>query len=268
MKNKKAECNPESDIRFKLFAILSKWLAEKNYPSNVAIHFWRKIEPAISEIERMDELVREGFLSPSLLSLPSSSSPSPSSPSPSFPPEPPLLTPTPLSPSPTPSPLPFNPTHNLSKRTSISTSSTEKDADDFETFWKEYPRKDAKQPARKKWMTKNPPMDKVMAALRKQKQSWNDPKYIPMASTWLNQERWNDEGVTLPSEEDDVKVDKFDGYGPLSHSERSYLLDGCLDDFIEYDGITVTRKDALERRRHIWKQISHTLESIRGRDDR
>lgn len=70
----------------------------------------------------------------------------------------------------------------------------------FETFWKEYPKKVAKVNV-KKWFTKNKPneelFNKIMNGLRKFKNSedWSkdNGKFIPYPSTWLNQERWEDE---------------------------------------------------------------------------
>lgn len=74
----------------------------------------------------------------------------------------------------------------------------------FEDFWKLYPRKTAKAPAKKAW-AKAVKTDKqateIIAALNKQiihKQL--DPEraqFCPHASTWLNQERWTDELVPV-----------------------------------------------------------------------
>ena len=70
----------------------------------------------------------------------------------------------------------------------------------FETFWVEYPKKVAKVNV-KKWFTKNKPneelFNKIMNGLGKFKNSedWSkdNGKFIPYPSTWLNQERWEDE---------------------------------------------------------------------------
>lgn len=69
----------------------------------------------------------------------------------------------------------------------------------FETFWKEYPKKEAKEPAKKSWKKLNPNLvliDTIMKALavHKQSKSWKSG-FIPMASTWINQKRYNDEGL-------------------------------------------------------------------------
>ena len=67
----------------------------------------------------------------------------------------------------------------------------------FEVFWKAYPRKDAKKAAERTWR-KIPVAEvpKILAAVR----AWNQTdqwlkesgRYVPYASTFLNQERWND----------------------------------------------------------------------------
>ena len=72
----------------------------------------------------------------------------------------------------------------------------------FEVFWKAYPRKVSKQAALKafeKIDVDDALLDKMLAAVAAQKESeqWQEERYIPHASTWLNQERWNDEPPKL-----------------------------------------------------------------------
>lgn len=89
----------------------------------------------------------------------------------------------------------------------------------FELFWREYPRKTAIGAARasfiKAWpkipdpkvdprspLQPAPGFEKcltLMRAIDAQKGGWTDPKFIPHASTWLNQERWADEVGGSPS---------------------------------------------------------------------
>jgi hypothetical protein len=72
--------------------------------------------------------------------------------------------------------------------------------EDFEQFWKIYPRKVAKGDARKAWLTTTtirPPIAdlvKAVYAARASKQ-WlkDDGEFIPHPATWLRQERWADE---------------------------------------------------------------------------
>lgn len=66
----------------------------------------------------------------------------------------------------------------------------------FETFWKEYPRKIGKGAALKAWKRNGiPDLDILLTALSKQKKSkqWEDSQFIPHPATWLNQGRWEDE---------------------------------------------------------------------------
>ena len=70
-------------------------------------------------------------------------------------------------------------------------------SDDFDEFWKAYPKKVGKDAARKAWEKVNPRLDDVMHALSWQVQSpqWfkNSGQYIPNPSTYINQGRWQDE---------------------------------------------------------------------------
>lgn len=70
----------------------------------------------------------------------------------------------------------------------------------FETFWKEYPNKKAKPKAYQSWVKINPDenlLKQILDGLEKAKQStqWqkDNGQFIPHPTTWLNQERWNDE---------------------------------------------------------------------------
>lgn len=70
----------------------------------------------------------------------------------------------------------------------------------FEIWWKEYPKKVAKQYALKAWNRIKPDkalFEKMLKALREQKQSeqWrkDNGKYIPNPATWLNGGYWDNE---------------------------------------------------------------------------
>jgi len=73
--------------------------------------------------------------------------------------------------------------------------------DAFEMFWQAYPKRSGenpKKPAREKFeraVAKGvDPEDIIAGARRYARQSIDtEPQYIPMAKTWLNQERWKDE---------------------------------------------------------------------------
>jgi hypothetical protein len=71
------------------------------------------------------------------------------------------------------------------------------DYPEFLEFWSLYPNKDSKYKALESWVENKPPIQKILNALAWQKESkkWNDDEgaYIPMAVTYLNQKRWQDE---------------------------------------------------------------------------
>jgi hypothetical protein len=70
----------------------------------------------------------------------------------------------------------------------------------FSIFWKTYPRKDSKVPAQKAYDKLNPSAElqqQILDAVQRFKgcDQWvrEGGKFIPFASTWLNQKRWEDE---------------------------------------------------------------------------
>lgn len=71
---------------------------------------------------------------------------------------------------------------------------------EFEEFWSAYPKKSGKGDAQDAWTKINPNAElkaKILWSLEAQKRShdWTkeNGKYIPNPSTWLNQDRWEDE---------------------------------------------------------------------------
>lgn len=71
----------------------------------------------------------------------------------------------------------------------------------YEVFWPSYPRKTAKFVAFKAWKRlglkddDQETLDAIMAGLAHYvKNEWDldQPRYIPLAATWLNQRRWED----------------------------------------------------------------------------
>ena len=68
---------------------------------------------------------------------------------------------------------------------------------EFAAFWAEYPKKRDKGHAVKAYRTarKKADADGILTGLRRQLPEWRrgDPKFIPLAATWLNGERWADE---------------------------------------------------------------------------
>ena len=80
----------------------------------------------------------------------------------------------------------------------------------FNEFWSLYPRKIAKSVARKAWdrLTEQQQLD-ACKAIDDHLMYWKvkeiELEFIPHASTWLNQERWEDEIVIEPKKQ---KIDK------------------------------------------------------------
>lgn len=85
---------------------------------------------------------------------------------------------------------------------------------EFEETWKLFPRRTAKQKAWAAWKKlngKRPPINVLLEAIEKQKQSrqWQEG-IIPHLATWLNQHRWEDEMMehALPiPEEPNARLD-------------------------------------------------------------
>lgn len=69
----------------------------------------------------------------------------------------------------------------------------------FDAFWAAYPRRQDRGHAEKAWATalKTAPPNAIMAGLEKYSFS-PDPKFIPLAATWLNGRRWTDEPAPQP----------------------------------------------------------------------
>ncbi|QRF55761.1 hypothetical protein [Variovorax paradoxus] len=78
-------------------------------------------------------------------------------------------------------------------------------SDLFDEFWKAYPNKVGKDAARKAFEKRKPAralLDAMLSAIGMQRTSkqWTDDggRYIPHPSTWLNEGRWQDEGIQAP----------------------------------------------------------------------
>lgn len=87
--------------------------------------------------------------------------------------------------------------------------------DKFDCFWAEYPKKVAKNEAKKAFAKLNPTEDflsKMLETLKWQKKSdqWTKDggQYIPNPATWLNQKRWEDEPtVSVKTPKKDTSYD-------------------------------------------------------------
>ena len=89
----------------------------------------------------------------------------------------------------------------------------------FDEFWKAYPKKKDKAKARKAYAKLKPDTalhKKILTAIEKQKQSeqWQKDggQFIPLPTTWINGERWEDEETV------DVWVEPHSQ--PLSQDEQ------------------------------------------------
>lgn len=83
--------------------------------------------------------------------------------------------------------------------------------EDFEAFWKAYPRKESKAQAKKAFAKVTVPLETLLQALATQKQSdqWrrDGGQYMPYASTWLNQRRWEDGVPTQAAKTEEPAAD-------------------------------------------------------------
>ncbi len=87
--------------------------------------------------------------------------------------------------------------------------------DNFETFWLNYPRKQAKKDAQKAWQKiKNPPLELMLSTMAWQKKTkeWQDG-FIPLPATWLRGERWLDEPMVK------VRTDKPEPKPPVIYKD-------------------------------------------------
>lgn len=102
---------------------------------------------------------------------------------------------------------------------------------EFLAFWDAYPvKKDKKRSAAKyaAALKSGAKPDVILAGLERARKSeqWRDSKYIPLASTWLNGARWEDETDTPPTQE--CASGSFDG-------PRTNLINGVVH-FLDESG--------------------------------
>ena len=73
--------------------------------------------------------------------------------------------------------------------------------DEFEQFWKAYPKKTAKPYCREIWKRKKLSLEPILISLKRSiaSREWQKDggEFIPNPSTWLNQGRYEDEGIDL-----------------------------------------------------------------------
>jgi uncharacterized protein YdaU (DUF1376 family) len=91
-------------------------------------------------------------------------------------------------------------TNNHEPRTRTNKKKKIEASPDFLTFWSAYPKKVGKGQAESAWLKADlPDLDIILKSLHKAKQmpDWikENGAFIPHASTWLNQRRWEDSGM-------------------------------------------------------------------------
>ena len=104
----------------------------------------------------------------------------------------------------------------------------------FAEFWSAYPRKDAKKSARKVFLrivndADDPDdllaqiLDAITLAKRSYQWQKDDGQFIPLPATWLNQERWEDSGVseTLEEPTDEDRTQKLTNFADTLLDERN-----------------------------------------------
>lgn len=87
---------------------------------------------------------------------------------------------------------------------------------DFDSFWKQYPKKVSKKKTEKifnRLVTSSKKEQEIIKGLLKYKKKWQDEKtdirYIPNPTTWLNQARWEDE-VLISNEQYNKNARSFE----------------------------------------------------------
>ena len=103
----------------------------------------------------------------------------------------------------------------------------------FDAFWSEYPKKVGKGAALKAFAkVKKEAYQLLVPAVQRQKQSaqWQKDggQYIPNPATWLNQERWLDEGVSAPAGRPGYRAQQHNG--ELGRLEREAVARMMRDD--------------------------------------
>lgn len=101
-----------------------------------------------------------------------------------------------------------NPPQSNTKQSNTKESKTKVHICDFDSFWSAYPKKKAKEAARKAWAKIKPDAELLKTILadveaRKLTQDWKKDggQYIPYPATYLNGKRWEDEGASYKYED-------------------------------------------------------------------
>lgn len=106
----------------------------------------------------------------------------------------------------------------------------------FDEFWSIYPRKVAKAVARKSWQRLTEAQQLMAAkAISAHCEYWRvketELEFIPHASTWLNQERWEDELVIEPKKEKISKEWMFSNEGIEAKARELGIMGNGYDTY-------------------------------------
>lgn len=87
----------------------------------------------------------------------------------------------------------------------------------FEKFWEIYPRKQDREKAKSKWIKLKPTdtlTTQIIESVERHKKSkqWQDKQYIPLATTFLNGKRWEDEVEVIEDASENYEKNKLNKY--------------------------------------------------------
>jgi hypothetical protein len=106
----------------------------------------------------------------------------------------------------------------------------------FDEFWSLYPRKIAKATARKAWAKLSAEQHLMAAkAIQAHCDYWRaketELEFIPHASSWLNQERWEDELVIVPKKQKESKEWMFSNEGIAAKARELGIMGNGYDTY-------------------------------------
>jgi len=147
-------------------------------------------------------------------------------------------------------------------------------------FWTIYPRSDNRKRALDKYISarkKGVDKEKIISGLKNYIKYWKakntEPQYIPMASTWLTQERWSDElmfndggvqNINIPIKQDwmclECGHEKTTDTKELDDNEK--LCSECKEGFYETKRMAMLERSLIEadnaRRQNTGQQVTST----------
>lgn len=113
--------------------------------------------------------------------------------------------------------------------------------DDFISFWQEYPRKEDKKKAFDSWRSLEkkkilPDINIILKAIdtRVKSGQWENKKFIPLPTSWLNGRRWEDEVTPIQDSRPSYAPDAYGRRRAVVESEQNFddmprNPDGTLD---------------------------------------